>query len=99
MKRFFITGSVALVLLLGPATPKAHAGFLDGVGDVVAGAFALPLDILSGTFSGPPVIGTVSGVLNGAMHTIGYTARGVFKLAGAAAPVAMSVAPFLPIFL
>ena len=87
-----------VVALMAPAAP-AHASVLGGVADLLHGVLALPLGILSGTFSGPPVIGTVHGILAGSVNTISYTARGLLQLAGTAIPAAATLAPYLPLVL
>jgi hypothetical protein len=78
-----------------PATP-AHADLLGGLADLVQGVISLPVNVLAGTLSGPPVLGTVGGVLTGTVNTINYTARGLLGVAGAAIPTASTLAPLLP---
>lgn len=93
--------SLAVALIVGPAAQQAHAenDLIGGIGDILNGVFALPLDTLAGTLSGPPIIGTVGGVLHGAVRTIGSTLRGVFRLIGVAIPIAEKLAPLIPVFL
>ncbi len=78
---------------------SAHADILGGLTDIVHGAVSLPMGILMGTLTGPPVIGTVQGALAGSVNTLSYTARGVLGLAGTAVPAAMALAPYLPLIL
>lgn len=92
---------MAAVVMAGPA-PAAHAdtgGLFGGLADIISGAFALPLDTLAGTLSGPPIIGTVGGLLHGAVQTVALALRGTFKLIGVAIPLAARAAPLIPVFL
>ena len=93
-------GVVVLWLVAAPA-PSAHADndLVGGIGDILSGAFSIPAGILSGTLSGPPVIGTVGGVLLGALNTVSLATRGVLRLVGVAIPIAAAAAPYLPLFL
>ena len=88
---------VAAVWLL--AAPPAHAGLVSGIGRIVAGVFQLPLSTLVGTLSGPPVLGTVFGAVNGAIGTVTMVTGGVFEVAAAAIPWARAAAPFVLPFL
>ena len=90
-----------LVIGLVCATPVHADGndLIGGVGDILQGVFALPMGILAGTMSGPPILGTVMGVVNGAMGTLQYTLRGTFRVLGAVIPLAKSAAPFVLPFL
>jgi len=101
MKRLLVILGVAMVLIGSPFDQTAHAQneLLGGIGDIISGALSLPAGVLAGTVGGPPIIGTVSGAVFGALNTISLTLRGVLRLAGVAIPVAASLAPLLPIFL
>ena len=90
--------SVLAAASLWPA-PAAPAGVFGALADLFQGAIALPVNVLAGTFSGPPVIGTVNGLLAGTVNTLSYTTRGVFGLVGSAIPAASTLAPFLPFLL
>jgi len=89
-----------LVAWLIPA-PNAQASeeLFGGVGDVVQGAFAIPMGTLAGTLGGPPVIGTMVGAVTGAFGTAYYTTRGAFRIAGSVIPLARAAAPFFLPFL
>lgn len=93
---------MAVGFVVAPPAPAAHA-FLDtlfgGISDLVQGVFALPIQVLAGTLNGPPIIGTVGGVLSGTMQTVSLTLRGVFRLVTVALPIASKAAPFLPFVL
>ena len=97
VRRLAVVGTACLITMAISST--AEAAIVKGLQEVVAGLLQLPLSTLSGTFHGPPVIGTVNGVLAGTMDTLSYTARGVMGLAGAAIPSAATLAPFLPFVL
>ena len=91
---------VALIVTsLLVATP-AEAALIRGIQEVIAGILQLPLSTISGTFSGPPVVGTLFGALSGAVQGIGLVAHGALELAASAVSVAKRVGPYLiPIFL
>jgi len=101
MKRLLMTLGIAMILTGSPLGQTAHAQneLLGGVADIVSGALSLPAGVLAGTLGGPPVIGTISGAVFGALNTISLTLRGALRLVGVAIPVAASLAPLLPIFL
>ena len=99
MRRFATVGLWIAVLVCGLPAGVAHASLVGGVTDLVQGVFALPMGILGGTISGPPIIGTINGLLHGTFATVGYTARGLMQLTGAAIPAASTLAPFLPFVL
>lgn len=95
-----VVGMVAAWLVAAPI-PSAHADndLIGGIGDIISGALSIPAGILSGTLSGPPVIGTVGGAVFGALNTVSLATRGVLRLVGVAIPIAASAAPYLPLFL
>ena len=66
-----------------------------GVQEVVAGIFQLPLSILSGTFNGPPVVGTLMGAFSGAVQGVGLLAHGALELAASGVSIAKAAAPFI----
>lgn len=97
-------GAILAVLVVSPSTQAVAAQETDnevlgGIGDILGGALSLPMGALAGTLSGPPIIGTVNGVLFGALNTLSQTTRGILRLTGVAIPIAAKLAPFLPIFL
>ncbi len=100
MARWLVIGILGVMLTGSLPAPTASAnGLVEGVADIFMGALALPMGILGGTLSGPPVLGTVQGVLSGAYNTIGYATRGTLRLAGVAIPTAAQLAPLIPLFL
>ncbi len=97
---WFAITVVAIVLAGSLPQPRAHANeLLGGIADIVGGVFALPMDVLAGTVQGPFLLGTVGGILRGAVHVLGSTTRGLFRLVGVAIPLAAKAAPLIPLFL
>lgn len=92
---------MAFVLAVGPlaGTARADNNLIGGIADIVGGALSLPVGILQGTMSGPPILGTLGGAVGGALNTITLTTRGVFRLLGVAIPLAAKIAPLIPLFL
>ena len=88
---------VGLVLAgaLGFAAPEAHAGIITGIQKIVMGVFSIPVQTLTGTFSGPPILGTVMGALNGAIGGVGLVLGGVIDIASGAIPLAKTAAPYV----
>ena len=83
----------AAIWLLAPL--PAHAGLVQGLGKIVAGVFQLPVAVLAGTASGPPILGTLLGVVNGAIGAVTLLAGGTLEVAAAAIPLARAAAPFV----
>jgi len=92
--------AVALLVLVLLASPRpAEAAILKGIQQVVSGVFQLPISILTGTFNGPPVIGTVFGAVNGLVSGVGLVSHGAMELAASGVSIAKMVAPYLLPFL
>ena len=87
----------AAVWLLAP--PPAHAGLIGGITKIITGVFQLPVSTLVGTVSGPPIIGTLLGAVNGVIGTTTLLAGGVLEIAASAIPLAKAAAPFVLPFL
>ena len=102
-RRFLLTIGLVVALVSGPGAAPVHAddggGLLSGVGDIISAALAIPVGILQGTLSGPPILGTVGGALSGTLNTVSLALRGILRLAGVAIPIAAKAAPFIPLFL
>lgn len=98
-----VAGLFVLLLVAGPPMASVSADdendLIGGIGDIVGGALSIPMGVLAGTISGPPILGTVSGALAGTLNTLTQTTRGVLRLLGVAIPIVERLAPFLPIFL
>ena len=90
-------GVIALSLLaaLVALTPTAEAAVFRGIGEIIAGVFHVPMAILAGTFTGPPVVGTLLGAVNGVTGGLGLVAHGVLELAASAFSVAKTVGPYV----
>ena len=95
--RFFRAALTCGLLLAVPQT--AHAALGRALGSLIAGLIEIPRATLAGTFGGPPVVGTVFGLLSGAVNTVGYLANGTLELAGSAIPLAKTIGPMLLPFL
>lgn len=101
MRRRWIIGVVIVHLFvfqpLAAADPIGDV--VGGIGDLVTAVFAIPMGVVQGTLSGPPIIGTVGGALTGTVYALSSTLGGVFKLIRAAIPFAGAAAPYLPFVL
>ena len=97
--RRLVLGGVSLAVGLIVSAAPAQADLVGGLGKIVAGVFAIPIATIAGTFSGPPILGTVLGVANGTINAVGLVAGGALEVAAAAVPVAKMVAPFFLPFL
>ena len=98
--RRLVGAGLVVGLAISPAgIARADNDLVGGIGDIIGGVLALPMGILSGTFSGPPIIGTVSGAAFGAVQAVSSTARGLLRLVGCAVPAAASLAPYALPFL
>ncbi|MBI4323102.1 MAG: hypothetical protein HY596_02370 [Candidatus Omnitrophica bacterium] len=100
-RRWLIVGCCVAGLVMAARVPAAGAddGLLGGVADIVTGALSIPAGAIAGTLNGPPILGTVTGTLLGALNTLSLTSRGVLRLAGAVVPLVARLAPLLPVFL
>ena len=59
-------------------------------------SFRAPVEAIQGTLNGPPILGTIGGILSGTVHTVGSTLGGVLQIAKSVVPLATSLVPFLP---
>ena len=85
--------------LVCSAPRQAEANLISGLTKIVAGAFQLPLSVLVGTFSGPPVVGTLMGVVNGTMRTVALVGGGALEVAADGVALAKRAAPYVLPFL
>ena len=76
-------------------TPPAEAAVFRGIAKIIGGVFQVPAAILSGTFTGPPVVGTLFGAVNGAVGGLGMVASGVLDLASSAFGIAKAAGPYV----
>jgi len=65
---------------------------------VVGGVLEIPRSTLAGTFSGPPIIGTLVGALSGAVNGVMMVATGAIETVVSAIPLAEKLAPLIPVF-
>ena len=86
--------AVVAVLLVVPASP-ASASLGNGLAYLIGGVFEPVRQTLAGTFGGPPILGTVFGLLGGTLRGAMMVARGALELV----PVAAKLAPLIPVFL
>ena len=91
--------ALAACVLVPAHEARADDDLFGGIGDIVGGVFDIPVDTLVGTFTGPPIVGTVAGVLHGTIRALSSTTRGVFRLLGAGIPLAFRAAPYVFFFL
>lgn len=94
MKRSRALAAVAAVVLLA-APPPADAEIVRGLAKMVYGIVALPVGILAGTASGPPILGTAAGAVSGAWTGARFLASGAWDLAASGVAVAKRAAPFV----
>ena len=77
----------------------AQADVLRGLMRVVGGVLEVPRDILAGTFSGPPILGTVAGALVGTLRGAAMVTSGALEAVVSSIPIAAKLAPYIPVFL
>lgn len=80
-------------------TPPAEAAVVRGIQEIIVGLLQVPVSTIVGTFSGPPVVGTVFGAVNGVVRGVGLVTHGALELAASGVSIAKTVAPFLLPFL
>ena len=88
---------MAIVVML--AFPSlAHADIVRGLMRIVDGVFAIPQGALSGTMSGPPILGTVFGTVVGAVRGVAMVTSGALETVISSIPIVEKLAPLIPIF-
>jgi len=92
--RCIVVTAVVAVLLVVPAVP-ASASLGAGLAYLIGGVFEPVRQTLGGTFGGPPILGTVFGLVGGTLRGVLMVARGALELV----PVAAKLAPLIPVFL
>ena len=91
-----IVGLLAgLVVFASPA----QANLVRGIEEIVSGVLTVPLSTLGGTFSGPPILGTLVGAVNGVLGGVGLVAHGALELIVSGVSLAKTVAPYVLPFL
>lgn len=98
-----LTRAIAVVAVIIMAAtvcvPAAHADIIRGLADIIGGVLEVPRSTLVGTFTGFPILGTAFGALAGVVNGTGLVARGALELVGSAIPIALKLAPLIPVFL
>ena len=97
-RRLFVLAAAACCLTLSAPAP-AEAALFRGIQEVVMGILQLPISTLVGTFSGPPIIGTLMGAVTGAIGGVGLVAHGALELAASGIGLAKTAAPYVLPFL
>ena len=85
----------AMLLGLVMFTPPAEANIVSGIVKIISGVLQVPLSTMVGTFTGPPIIGTVMGALNGTFQGLGLVAGGALDLAVSGFELAKMAAPYV----
>ena len=89
---FLLAGLLAVLCV---AAPPAEAAVFRGIAKIIGGVFQVPAAIFAGTFTGPPVVGTLLGAVNGAVGGVGMVASGLLDLASSAFSIAKTVGPYV----
>jgi len=84
---------LAVLFLICPH--PAYANPVSAVSKVVAGVLQVPVSLIVGTFSGPPIIGTLLGAVNGTIRGVGMVASGVLELGMDGIGLAKMAAPYV----
>ena len=90
----FLCISVAVLWFCGVAADPAEANVVSGLAKIVGGVLNIPLSILVGTVSGPPLVGTLMGAVSGTINGLGMIAGGALELAVDGAALAKAAAPY-----
>ena len=98
-RRWFACLALAACLAMAAAAPAYANSAIQGVADIITAPLELPLQALAGTLSGPPIIGTVFGLLSGACSAVGKLVRGAAGVALGAVQLGASAAPLAPLAL
>jgi hypothetical protein len=90
LRRLSVAVAMAVWLAAPASAPAASANepsFGHGVGQVIAGIlFELPKTVLGATLDGPPVVGTMVGLLAGTAGAVQKTVGGIVEMAQAFDP-------------
>ncbi len=95
IRRAILATALAVPLVFGPAG-TASAGLVSGLMRIVGGVLEIPRSIVAGTLGGPPIVGTLAGVIVGAVRGTGMVAFGAVETAVGTIPLALKALPFLP---
>jgi len=86
--------AVAVALVAAPA--PAHANLFRGLGYIIAGVLEIPRQTLGNALN-PPVLGAVVGALGGTLRGLGLVTRGTLEVVGTVIPMAIKLAPLIPL--
>ena len=86
---------MVIAVLLAVHPHPAQANPISAVSKVVAGVLQVPISIIVGTFSGPPIVGTLLGAVNGTIQGVGMVASGVLELGMDGVGLAKMAAPYV----
>jgi hypothetical protein len=77
-----LAGSECLTAAEQPDPQNRDPEFLHGAGQVIGGVFfEFPKTVIDATLTGPPVVGTLVGILAGTARALQVTAAGVAEMA------------------
>jgi len=90
---FFIGLMLAIAILFFETAARAddveNVSYVErGFVRILGAAFQLPRYLIQKTFNGPPILGTVDGVITGAFYTVSELTGGVFDIARGTIPYA-----------
>ena len=89
----------ALAVVWMAFAPSAEAAIVRGIASILAGILQVPIRTLAGTFTGPPILGTVFGAANGLIQGVTMVASGTLDLAFSAVDLAKTYGPYVLPFL
>ena len=87
--------AIALIIGLAAPAPRAEAGLVRGIQEIIAGVLQVPLSTIAGTFGGPPIAGTLFGAASGLFTGVGLVADGALNVVFGALGIAKTVAPYV----
>ena len=88
-----------MVAFLFVPAPPAQAGLVHGILSIIVGVLEIPRSTLAGTFSGPPIVGTLVGAVNGTLRGVGLVTGGALETVFSSAALAKKLAPLVLFFL
>jgi len=88
--------AVVVAVWLGVSAPPAHADIVRGIGYILAGVLEIPRQTI-GNAMNPPIIGAVFGALGGTLRGLGLVTRGTLEVVSTAIPMAIKLAPLIPL--
>lgn len=93
VRAYKVIGFLAVLFLICPH--KAYANPVSAITKVVGGILQVPVSIIVGTVSGPPIVGTLLGAVNGTLHGVGMVASGLLELGMDGVGLAKMAAPYV----